>query len=84
MENVSFIFKHFNETIFQSGISTLINNKSFHDTRYKNYSLAFKNLEEAIVLTFTLSYVTEATVKAFPNTDTVDLKKLLTAQTKLI
>ena len=84
MENVSFMFKHFNETIFQSGISTLINGKAFHDTNYKHYSMAFKNSPDFLLLTFKLSYVTDSPFEPMPNTDDLNIRKLLNSQTKLI
>jgi hypothetical protein len=60
MENLSFMFKHFNETVFQSGISQLINHSAVHDTHYKNIFVAYSNDEGHISLNFRLSYVTRS------------------------
>ena len=38
-ENVAYIFKHLNETVHQSGISTLFNSQAMHDTHYKHVQM---------------------------------------------
>lgn len=59
MENLSFMFKHLNETVFQSGVSMLVNNQALHDTHYKHYEMRFRSGPDSIDLVFLLSYVTQ-------------------------
>jgi hypothetical protein len=77
MENVSFMFKHLNETVFQSGISALVNNQALHDTHYKHYEMRFKNSDNSIDLTFSLSYVVNQPLEAQADTASLNLKKAL-------
>jgi len=84
MENVSFMFKHLNETLFQSGISTLVNNQALHDTHYKHYEMRFKNSENSIDLTFSLSYVVNQPLEALANTASLNLRKVLLSPAKSV
>jgi hypothetical protein len=58
MENLSFMFKHLNEVVFQSGVSALVNQEALHDTFYKSYLIRISNMADELRLKFELSYVT--------------------------
>jgi hypothetical protein len=60
VDNVSFLLKHLNETVFQSGLSTLVDHKALHDTHYKNYNIKFESKQDSLELQFKLSYVLTA------------------------
>ena len=83
MENLSFMFKHFNETLFQSGISQLINHSVLHDTFYKDFTIAYNN-KDKIDLSFKLSYVTRASFEQAGDLDVMNVRKLLQTPQKQI
>ena len=63
-ENVSFILKHLNETVFQSGISTLYKSEAMHDTYYKHAQMLLENEispsgGEQLKLKFQMAYVSK-------------------------
>ena len=64
-ENVAYIFKHLNETVHQSGISTLFNSEAMHDTHYKHVQMsAYKGSfggEPHLRLKWKVAYVTHIT-----------------------
>ena len=64
VENVSFITKHLNETVWASGIHSLFNSETMHNTFYKESSMVLEKRYPrgggtVLRLSWTLSYVTE-------------------------
>ena len=41
-ENLSFLLKHLNETVWNSGLHTLYSSEAFHDTHYKQVSMVLQ------------------------------------------
>ena len=64
-ENVSFIFKHLNETVYRSGVSTLFNSKEMHNTHYKHVQMVAEKTREGetvyLELKWRVSYITHLT-----------------------
>ena len=62
-ENVSFIFKHLNETVYRSGISTLFSGKEMHNTHYKHVQMVAEKTTEGetiyLKLKWRVSYITQ-------------------------
>ena len=64
-ENVSFLLKHLDEMVYQSGISTLYNGEQMHDSHYKHLQMSVEKTYEGentfLELKFKVAYVTQLT-----------------------
>ena len=76
-ENLSFLLKHFNETVWNSGLHTLYSSDAFHDTHYKEVSMVLEKVYPAeggtmLQLHWKIAYVTKQRKNGNPT-----FKKLL-------
>ena len=75
-ENLSFMFKALNMTVFQSGLSTLYSTEAMHDSYYKELTMKISKTEDVLRLSFDLVYATQVSGKQQRADNFVDILQL--------